>query len=96
MAITRNGSQGGELTGGIGTPNDSAFRTYDLVNGAAQLTYSSGTVVLSTGTTGTGIIAALVADAGGRRLDTRPFAEGAVLLSPPGATAAQVARCRRR
>ncbi len=71
--------------------NDGAFRTYDLVNGAAQLTYSSSSLVLSTGTTGSGIIAALVADAAGRRVDTRPFAEGSVLLSPPGATAADVA-----
>ena len=40
-----NGSPGGVVSGGVPTPNDGRFRTYTLIGGAAQATYSPGSLV---------------------------------------------------
>ena len=85
-----NGSVGGSLTGGVLTPNDGDFRTFELVNGSTSFTYSPGSIRLNSTDTATAIISAIGANASNNRVSTRPFAEGSVLLSSPGSTTGTV------
>jgi hypothetical protein len=80
-----NASPGGIVSGGVETPNDSRFRTYTLIGGAAQATYSPGSLVQSSGSTATVVLAATTANHGNSRENSRPFGEGTILLSSPGA-----------
>jgi hypothetical protein len=81
-----NGSAGGAISGGVPTPNDGDFRTVELVDGAAQANYSTGGLLFGNGATGTAVLAATVANGANHRVNSRPFAEGTVLVSGHGAT----------
>lgn len=85
-----NASPGGTMSGGVPTPNDSRFRTYTLVNGAAQGAYSAAGLVQTSGTTQTAVLAATMANGSNARQNSRPFAEGTILLSSAGSTTANV------
>lgn len=85
-----NGSFGGTLSGGDVTPNDGSFRTYALVNGAAQLTYSAVDRTLDSPNTAVAVVALTVANDNNSRVTTRPFGEGTLMLSAPSADSVQV------
>lgn len=78
-----NGSAGGTFIDGVGTPNDSRFRTFTVANGRVDATYSAETIApLAVTDPRSAVIAAVPASASNdNRLVDRPFAEGVVAVS---------------
>lgn len=85
-----NNSAGGDLGGGVVSPNDGRFRAVTLSGGAAQFTYAAGTSPLGSGGVDTAVFAVVLADANGNRRTQTPFAEGSVVRSAATATVANV------
>jgi hypothetical protein len=76
-----NGSAGGAFIDGVSTPNDGRFRTYTVVNGRIEATYSPNGLSLGATDVRTAIFSAVVADASDSRVTDWPFASGSITLS---------------
>jgi hypothetical protein len=96
-----NGSMGGTILGGDGTPNDGSFRTFTVSGGQVTFTYSNSGLVLNVGETATTVVSFLPADGTGSRVGTRPFADvritqagltNATITATPSSTVADGAR----
>ncbi len=75
-----NGTVGGALLGGVGTPNDGNFRTFTAQGGEVVVTYSDAGVLADFGAPGTAVVALVTADVNGNRTGLTPVAEARVLV----------------